>query len=230
MACPSRAAPGEDSGDGTVPSPSSIHHVSLPAVPPRVGNSLPSRLDTSGDVLPAPTSRLQLGPDPLLFASPSLPRSPARVHQKAIVRACLHPTTIPRSGGQLVLPLSCIFPEGSAPAGAPFPINPSRGEGGEAAAETRRVTRPAGTWENPSLFRRLRRCRHPREMAGSSFEAACPPPPSACQLPSPPRLPTKASWVGAGAGGMPRFGVRRAARGGDARYGVGGWVFLERWW
>lgn len=103
------------------------------------------------------------------------------------------------------------------------------GEGGEAAAETRRVTRPAGTWENPSLFRRLRRCRHPREMAGSSFEAACPPSPSACQLPSPPRLPTKASWVGVGAGGMPRFGVRRAARGGDAPLRGRRVGFLKRW-
>lgn len=125
--CPARAAPGEDSGDGTVPSPSSTHHVSLPDMPPRVGNSPPSHLDTSGDVPPAPTSHLHLGPDPLLFTSPSLLCSPAHVHQKAIVRACLHPTTIPRSGGQLVLPLSCIFPEGSAPVGASFPIRPGIG-------------------------------------------------------------------------------------------------------
>lgn len=196
VVCPARAAPGDNSGHGTMPHLSTTFHPLT--VPSQVSSSPPSSLDISGDVSPAPTGCLHLGPGPLLFTCPqSWPRftcSSAHLHQKAIVRACLHPTTMPQSGGQLVLPLSCILHD-SAQRGQPWQglLSPSSlaGAGGEVAAETRRARRQQGLG-NPPVFNArggLRRCRHPREVAGSSFEAACPA--SACQLPPLPRLPTK---------------------------------------
>ena len=95
------------------------------------------------------------------------------------------------------------------------------------AAETRRVTRQRGLG-NPSVFDargRLRCCRCPREVAGSSFEAACPP--SACQLPSPPRLPSKVSWAGGGVGAMLRLSVRRD--GGLPAAGTGNVPPVQHW-
>jgi len=69
MVCPAQAAPADDSRDGTMPSTPSIHHISLPAVPPQVGRSSPSLLNISGDVSAAPTSYLHLGPGALLLTS-----------------------------------------------------------------------------------------------------------------------------------------------------------------